>query len=104
MQGVIYLFFNNVMATHPGDYLLFPSSGVQFQNLGRRLTSVTPCFPLLPGCNATTSNSDSPRRLLAFPFFQGAVPRLAIAAHPRDYLLFLLPGYQTRTWASDSPL
>ena len=117
MQGVIYLFFNNVMATHPGDYLLFPSSGVQFQNLGRRLTSVTPCFPLLPGCSSTTSNSSSPQRLLAFPssgvpnqnlgqrltsvtpcfsLFRGAVPRLAIATHPRAPLTFPLPGCQTQ--------
>ena len=67
MQGVIYLFFNNVMATHLCDTLLSPSSGVQFQNLGQRLTSVTLCFPLLPGCSSTTSNSSSPQRLLAFP-------------------------------------
>ena len=94
MQGVIYLFFNNVMATHPGDYLLFPSSGVQFQNLGRQLTSVTPCFPLLPGCSSTTSNSNSSLRLLAFPFFRGAVPELRAATHLCDTLLSPSSGVQ----------
>ena len=88
-----FSFFRGAMprlaiATHLCDYLLFPSSGVQCQNLGRRLTSVTTCFSffrgtrpelvaathlcdyllfLLPGCSASTSNSDPPRNALLFP-------------------------------------
>ena len=81
MQGVIYLFFNNVMATHLGNHLLF----------------------LFPGCQTRTYGGDSPRRPLAFPCFRGAKPELMVATHLGDDLFFLFPGCQTRTWGGDSP-
>ena len=84
MQGVIYLFFNNVMATHPGAPPAFLVSGVPNQNLGRRLTSVMTCFS----------------------FFWGTKPALGPATHLGNYLLFPSSGVHSliSQWRQLPPL
>ena len=89
---VIILFFERISPLHSS---LFPISEVHRHAFTNHLTSVTTCFPLLPGCHSLPHISISPRNSSLFPIswvhhhtFTKHLTS-AITCFPR------LPGYQT---------
>ena len=89
---VIILFFERISPLHSS---LFPISDVHRHAFTNHLTSVTTCFPLLPGCHSLPHISISPRNSSLFPIswvhhhtFTKHLTS-AITSFPR------LPGYQT---------